>query len=218
MPRPHAAATRRTRGSWTPRLAGIGVAVLVACGGAIIYAIASPAAPRHAEQLSSRVSTVQTVGIIGQAGQAGQGGAVGAASALRMLTDQGGGLLFAPIPAAIAPQGDPQWTVDAMADGTYIFIYAPSGRCLAAGQPGHDTLRLRRCALGPEQRWHQVSGIVADGHQYSQYRNLGTGRCLATAASAVASEVPVPPALAVCDTAAPARQLISFYWGVATGA
>jgi hypothetical protein len=212
MARPPAAATRRTRGSWTPRIAGIGVAVLVACGGAIFYAIASPAgAARHGQQLSSRVSTVQTVGIIGQAD-----GALGAASALRMLSGQGGGLLFTPIPAAVAPQGDPQWTVDTMADGSYIFIYAPSGRCLAAaGRPGQYSVALRRCDLGPEQRWHQVSSTVdAGGHQYAQYRNLGTGRCLAAAASAG----PAPPALVGCAAAAPARQLISFYWGVGAGA
>jgi Ricin-type beta-trefoil lectin domain-like len=215
MTRPHAAAPRRTRGSWTPRIVGIGAAVLVACGAAIVYAIASPAgAARHAEQLSSRVSTVQTVGIIGQAG-----GALGSASAMRMLSAQGGSLLFAPVPASVQPQGDPQWTVDTMADGTYIFIYAPTGSCLAAaGRPRPARLALRRCDLGPEQRWHQAGGTLeASSHQYAQYRNVGNGRCLATAGGATGSDVPAPPALVACAPAAAARQLISFFWGVAAG-
>ena len=212
MTRPHAAAPRRTRGSWTPRIVGIGVAVLVACGAAIVYAIASPAgAARHAQQLSGRVSGVQTVGIIGQAGAT-----VGAASAMRMLSAQGGTLLFAPVPASVQPEGDPQWTVDTMADGTYIFIYAPTGSCLAA--PGPARVALRRCDLGPDQRWRHAGGTLeASSHVYAQYRNLGTGRCLATAAGAAGGDVPAPPALVACNTAAPERQLISFFWGVAGG-
>jgi hypothetical protein len=215
MTRPHAAAPRRTRGSWTPRIVGISAAVLVACGAAIVYAIASPAgAARHAEQLSGRVSGVQTVGIIGQAG-----GTVGSASAMRMLSIQGGALLFAPVPVSVQPQGDPQWTVDTMADGTYIFIYAPTGGCLAApARTGPAKLALRRCDLGPEQRWQHAGGTVeASSHLYAQYRNLGNGRCLATAAGAGAGDVPASPALVVCNTAAPERQLISFFWGVAGG-
>lgn len=215
MTGPHAAAPRRTRGSWTPRIVGIGAAVLVACGAAIVYAIASPAGTaRHAEQRSSRVSAVQTVGIIGQAG-----GTAGTASAMRMLSAQGGRLLFAPVPASVQRQGDPQWTVDTMADGTYIFIYAPTASCLAAaGRPGPVRLALRRCDLGPEQRWHQAGGtLAASSHQYAQYRNLGSGRCLATASGAAGSDVPGPPVLEACAAAAPEDQLISFFWGVAPG-
>jgi hypothetical protein len=213
MTRPHAAAPRRTRGSWTPRIVGISAAVLVACGAAIVYAIASPAgAAPHADKLSGRVSAVQTVGIIGQAG-----GTVGTPSAMRMLSAQGGALAFAPVPASVQPQGDPQWTVDTMADGTYIFIYAPTGSCLAvAARPGPARLALRRCDLGPEQRWRHAGGTVdAASHLYAQYRNLGNGRCLATAAG---GDGPAAPALVVCNTAAPERQLISFFWGVAGGA
>ena len=212
MTRPHAAAPRRTRGSWTPRIVGIGVAVLVACGAAIVYAIASPAgAARHAQQLSGRVSGVQTVGIIGQAG-----GAVGTADAMRMLSAQGGTLLFASVPASVQPEGDPQWTVDTMADGTYIFIYAPTGSCLAA--PGPARVALRRCDLGPEQRWRPARRTLEVGsHQYAEYRNLGNGRCLATAAGAGGSDVPARPALEACAAGAPVRQLISFFWGVTPG-
>jgi hypothetical protein len=212
MTRPQAAATRRTRGSWTPRIAGIAAAVLVACGAAVGYAVASPTgAARHAARLSGRVSAVQTVGIVGQAG-----GTLGDAAAQRVLAARGGRLLFTPVPAADLPQGDPQWTVDTMADGTYIFIYAPTGSCLAAaGRPGHGAPALRRCDLGPEQRWRPLSATLeSGGHQYAQYRNLGTGRCLATAGSAATSLA--PPALVTCGPGSPVRQLVSFYWGAGT--
>jgi hypothetical protein len=213
MTRPHAAAPRRTRGSWTPRIAGISAAVLVACGAAIVYAVASPAgAARHAVQLSSRVSTVQTVGLIGQDGQT-----VGDAAAMRMLSARAGALQFAPVPATVLPQGDPQWTVDTMADGTYIFIYAPTAGCLAAtDRRGPGALALRRCDLGPEQRWRQTgASVAASGHQYAQYRNVGNGRCLATGGAAGSG--PAAPALLACRAIAPARQLVSFFWGVAAG-
>jgi Ricin-type beta-trefoil lectin domain-like len=212
MTRPQAAATRRTRGSWTPRIAGIAAAVLVAGGAAVGYAVASPTgAARHAARLSGRVSAVQTVGIVGQAG-----GTLGDAAAQRVLAARGGRLLFTPVPAADLPQGDPQWTVDTMADGTYIFIYAPTGSCLAAaGRPGHGAPALRRCDLGPEQRWRPLSATLeSEGHQYAQYRNLGTGRCLATAGSAATSLA--PPALVTCGPGSPVRQLVSFYWGAGT--
>jgi hypothetical protein len=212
MTRPQAAAARRTRGSWTPRIAGISVAVLAAGAAAAVYAIASPAgAARHEARLSGRVSSVQTVGIIGQAG-----GTLGDAAALRMLDAQGGRLQFTPIPQSDLPQGDPQWTVDTMADGTYIFIYAPTGSCLAAaGRTGRAGPGLRRCDLGPGQRWRPVSGgLEADSHQYAQYRNLGTGRCLAASGGGAAgSGAPSAPALTACSPAAPTRQLVSFYWG-----
>src|ERR1700733_4075066 len=106
MPRPHAAATRRTRGSWTPRIVGITAAVVAAFAGAIIYAVASPAGTGHrGGALSGRVRSVQTVGIISQVG-----GTVGEASALRMLSvpPRGKSLVFAAIPAADLPQGNPQ--------------------------------------------------------------------------------------------------------------
>lgn len=208
MSRPRTAVPRRTRGSWTPRIAGISVAVLVAFAGAIAYAIASPAGASRDDQLSGRVQSVQTVGIISQVG-----GAVGDPAQLRMLSVGGAGLRFAPIPASDLPQGDPQWTVDRMADGTYIFIYAPDGSCLGAlTQPdGRTAAALQRCDLGPLQRWAPVNAAVqAGGNNYSQYRNLGDGRCLATSGTPATR----PPALLGCARGGRARQLISFYWGV----
>lgn len=210
MPRPRAAVTRRTRGSWTPRIVGISVAVLVACGGAVAYAIASPAGAARTEQLSGRVQVVQTVGIISQIG-----GPVGDPAELRMLSVAGSGLRFAPIPASDLPQGNPQWTVDTMVDGTFIFIYAPTGTCLAAvSQQDRDEVALRHCDLGPLQRWKPVNGAVQlGGNEYGQYRNLGDGRCLGTTGRPATR----PPALLGCARSRHVRQLISFYWGVLSG-
>jgi hypothetical protein len=209
MSRPRAAVTHRASGSWTPRIAGISVAVVVALGGAIAYGIASPAGAAHGgPQLSSRVQGVQTVGIISQVG-----GQVGDPAELRMLSVAGpGDLQFAPIPASDLPQGNPQWSVDRMADDTFIFIYAPTGRCLAAvSQQSRPAVALRRCDLGPLQRWEPVNGAVQlGGNEYGQYRNLGDGRCLGT----TGTPATLPPTLESCARSVPVRQLISFYWGV----
>jgi hypothetical protein len=210
MSRPRAAGTRRTRGSWTPRIVGICVAVLVAGGGAIAYAIASPAGAAGTEQLSARVQVVQTVGIISQVG-----GPVGDPSDLRMLSVAGSRLRFAPIPASDLPQGNPQWTVDSMVDGTFIFIYAPTGTCLAAvSQQGRAEVVLRHCDLSSQQRWKPVNGTVQlGGNEYGQYRNLGDSRCLGTSGTPATR----PPALLACARSRHVRQLISFYWGVLSG-
>jgi Ricin-type beta-trefoil lectin domain-like len=204
MPRPHAAGTGRTTGSWTPRLAGISAALLVAGGGAIAYLIAGPANASRGPGLPTRVLSVQTVGIVAQ----GSGGPATA----RLLTDSPHGVLFGAMPPADQPQGNPQWTADTMAGGTYVFIYAPDGKCLASAAGRRRTvLALRRCDLGPDQRWRQVNGTtVSAGHQYGQYRNLGSGRCLT--AGGAAGQAVDPARLAPCDPASRAGQRVSFWW------
>lgn len=180
----------------------------MAGAGAIAYSVASSAeASRHPSQLSTRVQSVQTVGIIGQAGQRLTG-----TEGLRQLVSSATGLQFGPMPPASLVQGDPQWSADTMAGGTFVFIYAPDGQCLAAAtRQGHPVLALRRCNLGAGQRWQRFnSAVAADGHLYGQYRNLGTGRCLAAGAAPVAG--PGPAALASCAAAPATRQLISLWW------
>ena len=150
MPRQLTTSSGRTRGSWTPRLAGVGAAVLVASGGVAAYLVASPAhAARRIEQLPTRVASVQTVGIVAQPnGRA------------RLLRPAGGRLRWGAMPpAADRPQGDPQWTADTMAGGTLVFIYVPSGQCLASVPRKHGpVLALRRCDLAAAQRWQQLGG------------------------------------------------------------
>jgi hypothetical protein len=207
MPRPHANGARRTRGSWTPRIIGIGAVVLVAIFGAIAYLVASPAiASRHPEHLSTRVLSVQTVGIVGQV-PAGASG-----NSLRLLTITDGGIQFGPMPPAELEQGNPQWTADTMVGGTYIFIYAPSGKCLASTGQRQPVLTLKRCDLGPQQRWQRAKHTTQSAaHEYGQYRNLGSGRCLSTGA-ALDDQADDSAALASCGSPAPARQLASFWW------
>jgi hypothetical protein len=197
---------RRTRGSWTPRIIGIGAVVLVAVFGAVAYLVASPArAARHSEQLSTRVQSFQTVGLVGQV-QAGQH------PAQRLLGVSGARLTFGPMPPASLPQGNPQWTADTMVGGTYVFIYAPSGQCLAVTSGQRPVVTLQRCDLGAGQRWQRVTGgVQADGHEYDQYRNLASGQCLTTG-SALSGNGRDAAGLAVCARTAATRQLVSFWW------
>jgi hypothetical protein len=188
-------------------MAGIGAVLFVAGAGAIAYSVASSAQDaRHASQLSSQVQSVQTVGIIGQVGTS-----VTDHAGYRQLVSSATGPRFGPMPPASLAQGDPQWSADTMAGGTFVFIYAPDGKCLAAStRQGHPVLALRRCNLGAGQRWQRFNAAVAsDGHLYGQYRNLSTGRCLAAGGAPGTSSGPA--ALVPC--AAPAtHQLISLWW------
>ena len=201
MPRHLTTSSGRTRGSWTPRLAGIGAVVLVASGGVVAYLITSPAhAARHIEQLPTKVASVQTVGIVAQQ----QGRA-------RLLRPAGGGLRWASLPPGDDEgQGNPQWTADTMAGGTMVFIYVPSGQCLASVRHKHGGPRvaLRRCDLGAAQRWQQLGQAQASQRPAGQYRNLASGRCLTLGGTGQPGS---PAALARCTGTA--SQLISFWWG-----
>jgi hypothetical protein len=180
--------------------------VLVAVFGAVAYVVASPArAARHSGQLASRVHSVQTVGLVGQV-PAGHG------TAQRQLRVSTAGPVFGPMPPASLAQGDPEWTADTMVGGTYVFIYAPRGQCLAMTSGQQPGLTLQHCDLGASQRWQRVGGgILTGGHEYNQYRNLASGQCLTTgrALSGNAQDV---AGLAVCARAAATRQLVSFWW------
>jgi hypothetical protein len=210
MPQEHSARTGRTRGSWTPRLAGLTAVLLIAAGGVTAYVVAGPAsAARHVTPLPTRVASVQTVGLVATAA----GG-----HAPQQLVSDAGGLEFTPVRRADLEQGSPQWTADTMAGGTYVFIYVPDGRCLAARVRRHRAeLVLARCDLGRSQRWARATTASPAGrHQYSEYRNLASVRCLAAGGTPPAGDVLSASAaaatLAPCDPSAPASQLISFWW------
>lgn len=199
MARQHSTRSGRTRGSWTPRFAGISAAVLLAAGGVTAYLVASPAhASRGTQQLPTRVQSVQTVGIVAQASGKSSGA---------LLANSGLGLRFGAMTAADLAQGNPQWTADTMTGGTYVFIYVPDGLCLASTtQRRQPELTLRRCDLQADQRWQRAGGSVqSDGHVYDQYRNLGSSRCLAVGAGQAAG-------LAPCESTPSPRQLFSFWW------
>jgi len=193
---------RRARGSWTLRIAGIAVVVLLAGGGATAYLLASRPAARGARPLPSRVTSVQTVGLGAQPPATAGGGA------LRQLIEGPGGLEFSPVPPATQAAGNPVWTADLMAGGSYVFIYSPDGRCLAAAgrRPG-AALSLQHCNLGPDQRWHELAATVkADGRVFGQFRDMGSGQCVSAASSAAG-----PASLARCNPAQPWEQLLAFW-------
>ncbi len=134
-----------------------------------------------------------------------------------MLRVAGGGLAFVPIPAADLVSGVPLWTADQMSDGSYVFIYVPTGRCLTAPQAtgtgtssGQSAPGLARCDLGPGQRWWPVHTTTASGQTFSQFADDGHRDCL------TAGQPGTPAALTAC---APARskaalpQEMAFFWG-----
>src|SRR5262245_39184247 len=128
MPGQRHSAGTRSRGSWLARLAGISVVVLLAAGGVTAYLVElHPVAPRRTTSLPTRVLSFQTVGLITQAAQQ----AAPAGQLLQLLGPQGTAQ-FSPVGQAQEQAGSPQWTADLMAGNSYIFIFLPTGSCLAA--------------------------------------------------------------------------------------
>jgi hypothetical protein len=208
MPGQRRSAGPHARESWLPRLAGIGVVVLVTAGGVAGYLLTARASPvHHAAALPTKVISNQTVGLIGESAQAGSSGA------LVQLLDSGGAPQFTPLQASQAAEGSPQWTADQMAGNSYIFIYLRTGDCLSAGPArgaASRTVTLAHCDLGAQQRWRRTSAaVLAQGHDFYQYENLADGSCLAQ------SNEPGPAVrtdLAACRASPPISQLIAFWW------
>lgn len=191
----------RTKGSWLPRLAGLVLIVLVAAGGITAYLVVVPQG-RAARPLPSKVVSNQSVGLVAEA-------AATTGSQLIQLLGLQGSPSFTPFAAAEQAQGTPEWYADLMAGNTYIFIFLPSDKCLAA--TGKAKLVLQHCDLSARQRWRRLhTAVVRDGHDFYQYANLADGRCL--------SQLGVAPGelsgagLARCDPVQPASQLIAFWW------
>lgn len=169
------------RGSRAARLAGAGIAVLLAAAAVTAYLIASakPGAP----PLPTRVLSTQVIDLISPgpaAASTTSNPPSGPAAGAGTLVASGSRLTF-----SSAPQTGAQWTADQMAGGTYIFIYlANGGLCLASPAiPGSPV--LQRCDLAANQRWHRqgVPGGAA-GTNYWQLRNTADGRCLAAGTGA----------------------------------
>jgi Ricin-type beta-trefoil lectin domain-like len=203
-------ARARARGSWALRLAGIGLAVLLAGGGVVAYLVTEPGQDaKHDAGPSVRVASVQTVGLAspGPAGQAGPG------TAPELLLAGPRGLTFAPAKPTALPAGFPEWTADQMVGGGYVFIYTSTGRCLAV-TPARAAV-LQRCDLSDRQRWtREYHSTDATGQNYWQLRNDADGRCL-TVGSPVASSGGAAPGarleLQRCGTGGSWRQLIAFW-------
>jgi hypothetical protein len=208
MPGQRHSAGPRGRDSWLPRLAGIGVVVVVAVAGVTAYLLAvHPRQHHHADSLPTRVVSYQTAGLVVQASGPGT-----SAGQLLQLLGTDGGAEFTQLGIAQQQAGSPQWTADLMAGGTYIFIYLKNAQCLTAvGPAGNPKLELRHCNLQAQQRWRRPAAVSATiaGHQFYTYANVADGTCLTQ--SGPQGSQGYGAGLAPCRPADPA-QLIAFWW------
>jgi hypothetical protein len=207
----------RTRGSWIPRLAGIGLVVLPAVAGAAVY-LAHANAPRSSGARShpastptvqARVLSTQPAGIA----DPGPPGRDGARATPELLLDSAAGLRFSPASESRPPPGYPEWTVDQMQDGSYTIIYISTGRCLAASAGSAAGVLLQRCDLSIRQRWlRQFQDHGAASHSFWLMRNAATGRCLTAGAALAAGRSAARPAqLQSCARSPGWQQLITFW-------
>jgi len=210
---------RRAKGSWTLRLAGVGVVVVLAAGGLTYYLGSQHPAPskRHHQRaaLSSRVVKAQTVGII-DFGPDDDGDAFANDTddhPLMLRPARSGRLVFAVIPPSVRANGTPKWTANQMGDGSEIFIYTPTGRCLTAGQSA-GTVLLARCNLSRSQRWQPVHAGTVLGQAVAAYANALTHGCLTAPPpkGEHGSANPGPAILTPCGPARDKKQEIAFWW------
>jgi hypothetical protein len=219
MPGRRSARPHRTKGSWVPRLAGVGAVAVLAVAGLVVYVATTHhqhqvPPKRHGHALvSSRVLKIQNVGIV-DFGPADDGDSfVGSQEDHpMMLLPRAGRVRFVAIPASglAAPTsggaGVPVWTDNQMADGSDIFIYGATGQCLSAGQ-APALVRLAHCDLAPAQRWRPIDAASALGEVIARYANVKTGLCLTAP-----RKKPGPARLAKCSSAMQKRQEIAFWW------
>lgn len=163
--------------------------------------------PSHQHGQPLKVVKVQTIGVIdfGPADNGDPGPGQVSGHAL-MLLPRGHEIDFVPIPKAVLVTGQAVWTANQMSDNSEIFIYVPTGRCLAGTPAGH--LALTPCKLEGNQRWRPVNSRVVQGQAIAQYKNVETGECLAAPPGS-------NPGLAFttsCGTSGTKTQEIAFWW------
>jgi hypothetical protein len=207
MPGKRRSTGQRAPGSRLARLAGISVAVVIAAGAVAAYLVAMHPARRPQPPLPARVLSFQTVGLIARVARPGR-----SSRHLLQLLGSADAPQFNPLRHAQQQAGSPQWTADLMAGNSYIFIYLPTGHCLAsAGPADRPKLTLEHCDLTAQQRWRRAGAAVQmQGHDFYQYENLGDGSCLTET-----GELPGPvygAALQSCAAGSPVNQLIGFFW------
>lgn len=223
MPAQYATRPHRTKGSWTPRLAGIGGVVVLVGGVLAVYlGTAHGQAPavsahHHLPPLTSKVASVQTVGLVDfgvygdKDGNSWQND--GDDHPMMLLLTKGSTISFVRIPQPEIASGTPEWTADQLTDGTDIFIYVPTGQCLTAASGGK--LSLAHCDLASDQRWRQLNSEVLLTEPIAQYANVSTGRCLTAPRAPATVLAPAPALLTVCAGVHSKRfkvQEIAFWW------
>ncbi len=196
----------RARGSWLPRLAGIGLIVVLVAAAVTGYLITFHPPGSPAATLPTRVVSYQTVGLVALDAQPGSPGQ------LIQLLGRQGIPQFSPVSQAEQATGTGQWTADLMVGDSYIFIFLPSDGCLtAAGPAGRARLVLQHCDLKANQRWRRIGpGTLAQGHRFYPYASMADGSCLTEGAELSG---PVWSAgLVSCARSAATDQVLAFWW------
>ncbi len=206
MPGQRGTGARRSRGSWAVRIAGIALVLVAAVTVASILVFAQGTAHarrQSVEPLPSNVISPLTVGLVNP-GPPPQPDP-------ELLHLSATGLAFTASGGWASPAQE--WTADQMGDGTYILIYVPDSRCLAAAaSPAAPSITLARCNLGLSQRWrHQFVGKDTAGRNNWRLRSAADGRCL----TAVRPPLGAQPGesgvgLRVCGPSVTWRQIVSF--------
>jgi Ricin-type beta-trefoil lectin domain-like len=182
MARTHSRRARHIRGSLAFRIGGTVLVIVTAGVVTSVLLLHHPGVRARQDAnraLSARVSSALTVGLINP----GPTTAQHPAAVRRMLNVTGHTLNFTTATNRATAAGLEQWTADHMADGSYIFVFVPTGQCLAGSAAHPDAVSLTTCDLSAAQRWqHLHTGFVGNGRYYWELRNMVTGRCLANPA------------------------------------
>lgn len=232
MPGQRGISSRRSRGSWTPRIAGIALVLLAAATVASVLALTQGTArarrqptPAAAAPLPRNVVSGLTVELVNP----GPPPRPASRPVPELLQESATGLAFTATGGQAAGQ---EWTADQMGGGTYIFIYVPAGQCLTAltaqGTGSASTgaastaaasaavtgtgVALAGCNLGLGQRWrHQYLGTDAGGQPGWRLRSAADGLCLTLVTPSLGSEPGESGGtLRQCGAPPGWRQLISF--------
>lgn len=212
MPGQRGAGARRARGSWAVRIAGI-AAVIVAAATVVVVLVLTQGTARarreSAAPLPRKVISALTIGLVNPGQPPGQSSRP--VAELLYLSATGLAFTAAGGPGQVSPAEE--WTADQMGDGTYILIYAPDGRCLAAqASPGSPGAALARCDLSLSQRWrHRFAGRDTAGRGSWQLSNAANGRCLTAVPTPLGGQPGVSGVgLSECSLPAAWRQIVSF--------
>jgi hypothetical protein len=184
------------------------VAVLIAAGAVAAYLVVMHPARRQPPPLPATVVSGQDVGLIARVAQPGSS----AGRFLQLLDSATGTPQFSMLGQAQQQDGSPQWTANLMAGDSYIFIYLPTGHCLASAGPARrPKLTLEHCDLAAQQRWRRTKVTVQfQGHDFYQYENLGDASCL-TETDELAGPI-YGAGLQSCMPGSPVSQLIAFFF------
>jgi hypothetical protein len=196
----------------------VAVVVVLTAGGLAAYLASAGThkAPRHQPPaLSARVLSARTVGVIDFGPDDDKDAFTNDPDDHPLqLQPSGAGLRFVVVTSAELAAGVPLWTANQMADGTVIFIYLPTGKCLTPASDG-TSLMLSHCTLRLSQRWRAVHATTILGQPIAQYANASTGSCLTAPPPPLRSRDPAnpgPATLALCGSSEDRTQEIAFWW------